>query len=60
MFPSPILSVIHTITIGTMLNINSGNSGRRLKTVTRKQTLTFCEIKATSSQRKLFVQHKLK
>ena len=43
-----------------MLNGNSGNNGRRLKTVTRKQTLTFCEIKATSSQRKVFVHHKLK
>ena len=37
--PSPNLSVIHTVTIGTMLNLNGGNNGHGLKTVTCKQTL---------------------
>ena len=35
---SPILSVINAITIGTMLNFNSGNKGHGLKNVTCKQT----------------------
>ena len=35
---SPILSVIHTITIATMQNFNSGNN-KRAKNVTCKQTL---------------------
>ena len=37
--PSPILFVIHTIMIGTMLNNNGGNNGHGLKNVTCKQTL---------------------
>ena len=37
--PSPILSVIHTITIGRMLNVKGGNYGHGLKNVTCKQTL---------------------
>ena len=35
---SPILSVIHTVKIGTMLNFKSGNNIHRLKNVTCKQT----------------------
>ena len=31
MGPSPILSIIHTFTIGTMLNFNGGNNGHGLK-----------------------------
>ena len=31
MGPSPILSVIHTIPIGTVLNCNGGSNGHRLK-----------------------------
>ena len=39
MDPSPILSVIHTVTIGTMLNNNGGNNGYGLKkSVACKQT----------------------
>ena len=40
MDPSLILSVIHTITIGTMLNFNGGNNGYGLKYVTCKPTFT--------------------
>ena len=36
MSPSPILSIIHTVTIGTMLNYNGGNNGHGLKNVTCK------------------------
>ena len=32
---SPILSVIHTVTIETMLNVNSGNNGHGLKRVNK-------------------------
>ena len=39
MAPSSILSIIHTVTIGTMLNFNGGNKGHGLKNVTCKQTL---------------------
>ena len=38
---SSILSIIHTITIGTMRNFNGGNNGHGLKNVTCKQTFTF-------------------
>ena len=31
MGPSPILSTIHTITFGTILNFNNGNNGHELK-----------------------------
>ena len=31
MGPSPVLSIIHIITIGTMLNFNGGNNGHGLK-----------------------------
>ena len=31
MAPTPILFVIHTVTIATMLNFNGGNNGRGLK-----------------------------
>ena len=33
MVRQPILSIIHTITIGTVLNNNGGNNGRGLKIV---------------------------
>ena len=36
--PSPILLIINTITIGTMLNNNSSNIGHGLQNVTCKQT----------------------
>ena len=39
MSTSPILSVIHTITIDTMLNLNGCNNGHGLKNITCKQTL---------------------
>ena len=39
MDPSPILSVIHIVSIGTMLNNNGGNNGKGLKNITCKQTL---------------------
>ena len=35
---SPILSVVYTIIIGTMLNFNTGNSGHGRKKVTCKQS----------------------
>ena len=35
---SPILSVIHTVTIGTFLNFNGGNKGHRLQHITCRQT----------------------
>ena len=38
MGPLPILSVIHTITIGTMLNFNCGNNGHGLQNVACKHT----------------------
>ena len=37
--PSPILSVLHTITIGTILNFNGGNNGHKLKTLHVNRTL---------------------
>ena len=37
MCPSAILSIIHTVTIGIMLNFNGGNNGHKLKNVTWKQ-----------------------
>ena len=39
MGPSPIVTVIHTITIDTMLSFNYRNNGHGLKNVTCKQTL---------------------
>ena len=33
---SPILSIIHTVPIGLMLNFNGGNNGHGLKIVTCK------------------------
>ena len=33
MGPSPILSVIHNVTIGTLVNSNGGNNGYGLKTL---------------------------
>ena len=36
----PILSVFDTVTIGTMLNFNSGNKGHGVKNLTCKQTFT--------------------
>ena len=39
MRPSPILSIIYTVTIGTKLNNNGGNNVQGLKNVTCKQTL---------------------
>ena len=33
MGPSPILSLVHTITIARMLNFNGGNNGYGVKTV---------------------------
>ena len=41
---SHILSVIHTVTIDTMLNLNGGNNGHALKNVTCKQTLIICSV----------------
>ena len=38
MGPSTILSVIHIISIGTMLNFNGNNNGHGLKNVTCKET----------------------
>ena len=38
---SPILSVIHTDTIGTMINCSGGSNGHGLKNVTCKQTFTW-------------------
>ena len=37
---SPILSVIHTVIIGTILSLNGGNNGHGLKDVTCKQTFS--------------------
>ena len=34
--PSSILSIIHTNTVGTMLNFNGGNNGHDFKNVTCK------------------------
>ena len=34
MGPSPILSIIQTITIGTVVNFNGGNNGHGLKNLT--------------------------
>ena len=39
MGPSPILSIIHTVTIDTKLNFNGGSNGNGPKNVTCKQTL---------------------
>ena len=36
---SPILSIIHTLTIGTMLNFNGCNNGHGLENVSCKQTV---------------------
>ena len=36
---SPTLSVIHTVTIGTMLNFNGGNNEHGLRNVTCEQAL---------------------
>ena len=44
MGPSPFLSVIHTVTTGTMLNFNGGKNGHELKIVTCKQTLIICSV----------------
>ena len=33
MGPSPILSIIHTVTIDTKLNFNGGNKGHGIKNV---------------------------
>ena len=41
---SPILSIIHTITTGTMLNFNCDNNRHGLKTVTCKQTLSDLKV----------------
>ena len=40
MSPSAILSVVHTIIIGIMLNFNDDNNRHGLKNVTCKQTFT--------------------
>ena len=39
MGPSPILSVIHTFTIGAMLNFHDSKDGSGIENVTCKQTL---------------------
>ena len=39
MGPSTMLTVIHIVTIGKMLNNNGGNNWNRLKNITCKQTL---------------------
>ena len=38
--PSPILSIIHTVTIGIMFNNNVDNNRHGLKNVTYKQTFS--------------------
>ena len=38
MGPSPILSITHTVTIGTMPNFSGGNKAHGLKNVMCKQT----------------------
>ena len=43
---SPILSIIHTIIIDTILNFSSGKNEQGLKNVKRKQTLIFCTCTA--------------
>ena len=43
---SPILSIIHTITIGMMLSFKNGNNGHGLKNGTYKQTLKVPEIRS--------------
>ena len=49
MDPSPILSVIQNIAIGTMLNFCSGNNGHELENVTCKQTLSYTHTKRQAS-----------
>ena len=44
MGPSLILSVIHTITIGTMLNNNDGDNEHGLENVRCRQTLTLSKV----------------
>ena len=44
MGPLPILSIIHTITIGTILNFNGCNKRHGLKNVTCKQTFNTMEF----------------
>ena len=39
MNPSPILSIIHMVTIGTIPNLDSGDKGHGLKNVECKQTI---------------------
>ena len=58
MGPSPILSVIHVITFGTMLNFNGGNNEHGLKYVTCKQTffnINILDVSTTSVQLELGV-----
>ena len=52
--PSPILSIIHTVTIGTMLNFNGCNNGHGVKNVTCKQTFTVIKFNLTSTR---YVDH---
>ena len=40
MGPSCILPIIHTVTIGTVLNFNGGNNGHGIMIVICKQTLS--------------------
>ena len=44
MGPSPNLSIIHTVTIGTMLNNNGGNTGHGLKTLHANRHLRLSKI----------------
>ena len=39
--PSPILCIIHTVTIRTMLNFNGGDKGQRIKDITALRGLIF-------------------
>ena len=58
MDPSPILSVIHAITIGItisiMLNFNGGNNGHELQYVTCKQTFSVTECKCHVANKWLY------
>ena len=52
---STILSIIHIITIGIMLNFNSGNHEHGLKTVACKQTLTRSRLRSHFASGLLFI-----
>ena len=49
MGPSPILSIIHTVSIGTKLNFNGGNNEYGLENVMCEQTFTVVNNKWSKS-----------